>query len=135
MKNDELSQRLDAELISSRESLEQTRRELKSITQDEANDAGGGVPTNHMADYGSQDFERERLMTIEIEYQTRVQMIEDAVARMSDGGYGKCLRCGNAIAPERLDALPWAQYCIQCQEVVENEQDVTGVKPFQPLTP
>lgn len=40
--------------------------------------------------------------------------IENALARMKDGTYGKCEACEKAIAPARLNALPYATYCIQC---------------------
>lgn len=40
--------------------------------------------------------------------------IENALARIKDGTYGKCESCEKAIAPARLNALPYATYCIQC---------------------
>lgn len=41
--------------------------------------------------------------------------IDAALARLDDGTYGECVACGNAIPPERLDALPAATHCVQCQ--------------------
>jgi DnaK suppressor protein len=40
--------------------------------------------------------------------------IESALTRLKDGTYGKCEDCGKAIAAARLQALPYATYCIQC---------------------
>lgn len=40
--------------------------------------------------------------------------IENALARIKDGTYGKCESCEKAIAPARLNALPYATLCIQC---------------------
>ena len=40
--------------------------------------------------------------------------IEAALGRVADGTFGKCGTCGKPIAPERLEALPWAQDCIDC---------------------
>lgn len=42
--------------------------------------------------------------------------IESALRRLNEGRYGICQRCGELIAPARLDALPWATQCVRCQE-------------------
>jgi DnaK suppressor protein len=42
--------------------------------------------------------------------------IEQAVVRMNDRSYGTCLECSDPISMKRLDALPWARYCVSCQE-------------------
>jgi DnaK suppressor protein len=42
--------------------------------------------------------------------------IEDALDRLRDGSYGTCLDCGISISRKRLDAVPWARYCVTCQE-------------------
>jgi DnaK suppressor protein len=45
--------------------------------------------------------------------------IQEALARIVSGTYGDCTRCGKAIEPARLDAMPMARRCTHCQEVVE----------------
>lgn len=47
-----------------------------------------------------------------------IRMIEAALARMDDGSYGACTRCGEEIAQARLDAMPEAPLCIQCAREV-----------------
>ena len=42
--------------------------------------------------------------------------VEAAIRRLDQGRYGKCTRCGEAIAPARLEALPWASQCLRCQQ-------------------
>jgi len=42
--------------------------------------------------------------------------IEAALERIQDGEFGVCLDCETPISPKRLAALPWAAYCLQCQE-------------------
>jgi len=42
--------------------------------------------------------------------------IEDALDRLRDGTYGTCMDCGIAISRKRLEAVPWARYCVTCQE-------------------
>ncbi len=47
--------------------------------------------------------------------------VNTALQRVADGSYGICLRCEEAINPKRLDALPWAAYCVKCQEAIDRE--------------
>jgi DnaK suppressor protein len=47
---------------------------------------------------------------------TLARGIRLAIERLDGGSYGLCLRCEDRIAPKRLNALPWAELCIRCQE-------------------
>jgi RNA polymerase-binding protein DksA len=49
------------------------------------------------------------------------QLMEEALRRMAEGTYGKCVDCGNDIEWSRLKAMPWAQRDIDCQEAHEQE--------------
>src|SRR5690348_18129610 len=42
-----------------------------------------------------------------------------ALVRVEDGSYGTCLHCDEEISPKRLKALPWAPFCIKCQELAD----------------
>ncbi len=44
-----------------------------------------------------------------------LQMIQEALGRIEDKSYGICIHCEEPIQPKRLDAVPWAQYCLRCQ--------------------
>ena len=46
--------------------------------------------------------------------------VEGAIQRLKDGVYGICLRCEQPISPKRLHAVPWARFCIACQENRDN---------------
>jgi RNA polymerase-binding transcription factor DksA len=43
-----------------------------------------------------------------------IAQIRSALARIAAGTYGTCVRCGDAIAPSRLDAVPWTPFCRSC---------------------
>ena len=43
-------------------------------------------------------------------------LVKEALARIEDGSYGICQECEEEIAERRLKALPWAKFCIKCQE-------------------
>src|SRR5437763_5782476 len=53
------------------------------------------------------------------------RLLRDVVAalqKIDNGSFGECERCGEAIADKRLEALPFARYCIDCQRLVEEEE-------------
>ena len=48
-----------------------------------------------------------------------VRQLRSAMERLDDGSYGICLQCEELISPKRLKAVPWAEFCISCQETVD----------------
>lgn len=50
---------------------------------------------------------------------TLVKRILAALDRLDDGSYSECIECGDEIALKRLNAIPWAELCIRCQEILD----------------
>src|SRR5690349_8172907 len=48
--------------------------------------------------------------------------VKSALARIADGSYGICLHCEEEIKPKRLEAVPWAKFCIRCQEAADRHE-------------
>ena len=48
--------------------------------------------------------------------------VRGALARIADGSYGICMHCEEDIKLKRLDAVPWAKYCIRCQEAADRHE-------------
>ena len=48
--------------------------------------------------------------------------VKGALARIADGSYGTCMHCEGDISLKRLNAVPWAAFCIRCQEVVDRNE-------------
>lgn len=48
--------------------------------------------------------------------------VKGALARFADGSYGVCMHCEEDIKPKRLEAVPWAKYCIRCQEAADRHE-------------
>jgi DnaK suppressor protein len=80
--------------------------------------APGPMTYGSQAAAATQVFEQQRDLALRERNQQQLAAIEAALARLDDGTYGRCVRCGNAIAPERLEALPSAAHCIDCQRIV-----------------
>jgi DnaK suppressor protein len=78
------------------------------------------------ADKASNSYTKELLFSQSTSERNTLKLIEEALARIQDGSYGECLNCGEDIQQKRLDAIPWAPYCIKCQEL--HEQGLLGDK-------
>lgn len=66
----------------------------------------------------SQVFEQQRDLALRDRNQQHLEQVEAALQRLDEGTFGDCVRCGRTIPPERLDAIPWAAHCIDCQRIV-----------------
>jgi DnaK suppressor protein len=51
-----------------------------------------------------------------------LKYVQAALARIADETYGTCMRCDEAIPEKRLNALPWAAYCVACQENIDRQR-------------
>ena len=70
---------------------------------------------NHLADTATETYDRELDYTLEENSGHVLGEIEAALKRIEEGTYGTCTNCDRPIAVERLEALPWATLCIDCQ--------------------
>ncbi len=62
----------------------------------------------------SQAVERIAQVSAAKSLDAKLRDVERAIAKIDEGSYGTCDRCGEAIAPERLEAIPWAVRCVRC---------------------
>jgi len=74
---------------------------------------------NHLADSATATLNREIDYTLEENSEHVLDGINDALERIEDGTFGTCARCGKQIAEERLEAIPYATRCIDCQRLAE----------------
>ena len=79
----------------------------------------GQMTYGSQAAAASQVFEQQRDLALRDRSEAHLVLVDEALARLDDGTFGACLRCGEPIAPARLEALPWAAYCIDCQRLVD----------------
>jgi RNA polymerase-binding protein DksA len=70
---------------------------------------------NHLADTATETYDRELDYTLEENSEHVLADIDAALKRIEGGTYGICTNCGEPIAVERLEALPWATLCIDCK--------------------
>jgi RNA polymerase-binding protein DksA len=73
----------------------------------------------HMADAGTDTYEVENTLGLMDSERRLLVEIEDALGRIEDGTYGICQNNGELIPKARLDAIPWARYCVACANLSE----------------
>ncbi len=101
---------------------EMRRQESTSLSRSQR-DVSGDLSgySFHMADAGTDTYEREfagNLLTAE---QKILFEIDGALLRMDDGTYGSCQKCKKVIAKKRLEIVPYARLCKKCKEQVEGK--------------
>lgn len=81
---------------------------------------------NHPADEGTETHERELDVTTEVFLDEEERRIEEARRALARGTYGTCTDCGADIPPDRLDAVPEAVRCVDCQRTLEGMRRQVG---------
>jgi DnaK suppressor protein len=79
-------------------------------------------------DAASDAISRETSLALENRDLEILKEIEYALHKMEIGTYGICESCGDEIPIERLKVLPFARYCLECQEEIEKEQTKSRTK-------
>jgi DnaK suppressor protein len=71
---------------------------------------------NHMADDASEAFEQAKELAVRQNAEQLLVQVKEALARFERGTYGICQQCRQEIDPARLEALPYANLCLRCQQ-------------------
>jgi DnaK suppressor protein len=103
--------------LAARASLRAEQARLRAEL-DEVVDAPGQMTYGSQAAAASQVFAQQRDLALREKAEKELELVDAALARLDAGTFGRCLRCGGPIAEGRLEALPWAAYCIACQKLV-----------------
>ena len=78
--------------------------------------------TKDLGDQASSAYNREFLFELGNGDRRLLKEVVSALQKLDEGGFGACERCGEVVAEKRLEALPFARYCITCQRAVEEEE-------------
>ena len=70
-------------------------------------------------DLAVRNYSKNVMLAVSENESRQLVLINEALQRITDDEYGTCQNCEKAINPKRLDAVPWARYCLSCQELVE----------------
>ncbi|MFC1552215.1 TraR/DksA family transcriptional regulator [Candidatus Latescibacterota bacterium] len=93
---------------------------LNTTTKDQSGDLSSY--SFHMADQGTDTMEREMAFSLASREGRYLHHLNEALARIESGTYGKCRTCELDISKERLDAVPHATQCIKCKNSEEKKK-------------
>ena len=102
---------------SARASLDLERERLRA-------DLAAGIEAPEQMTYGSQAaaasqvFAQQRDLALRERAEKELMLVETALERLDAGTFGRCQRCGREVAAARLQAIPWAAHCIDCQKAL-----------------
>jgi DnaK suppressor protein len=108
-------------LESKRDEVRRRLHRLEDITVERAPD-----PVDEM----EMAAERESAITLLERDSELLRQIEAAMRRIADGEFGRCDLCGKDIGSRRLRAVPWAIYCVACQDEVDRSRTQEGSPSF-----
>ena len=113
-----MSKNLNAQAI--RKNLGQQVKTLLKRIRDHEERLRAGAGTNpDPFDLAQAQISRHRSLTLLAQTRQQLEQVEAALQRLDEGTYGKCTNCGKEIDAARLEALPYAVLCINCQEQQE----------------
>lgn len=75
--------------------------------------------TQDPADMAANAYNKELMVSMSENDRKLLLLIGEALERIEDGEYGECVRCSEPILERRLEAIPWARYCLRCQDLFE----------------
>ena len=105
--------------------LEQRQQELRRTVSRNVQDgraADSEDIAQDIADKAANSYTKEFLFSQSSNDRALLARVEEALVRIREGSFGECINCGNEVNPKRLEAVPWARYCIKCQEKIEQGQ-------------
>ena len=97
------------------------REDALSSKKDSAGERAGMA--THMADLGSDNFRHDIELGQMTDEGDVLEMIEEAFQRLEVSEYGICLECGCEIPASRLEAKPYARYCVRCKSAIERMEE------------
>jgi DnaK suppressor protein len=101
-------------LETKKEELERIVRNRDAITIEKSADALDEVQHASERELAIRNLDRESNL---------LRNVRAALRRIDDGSFGTCLHCEEEISPKRVAAVPWAPFCIQCQEQADKAQE------------
>jgi len=70
-------------------------------------------------DLAVRNYSKNVMLAVSENESRQLMLINEALERIEDDEYGLCQNCENEINPKRLNAVPWARYCLDCQQLLE----------------
>jgi DnaK suppressor protein len=108
----EMPDKIRKRLLAKRDELLQDlvkNREVSDETIDES--------AQDMADRATSAYTKEFAYSLSESDRKTLVLIDEALSRLDAGTYGTCVHCAQPVQEKRLEAVPWARHCLDCQEL------------------
>jgi DnaK suppressor protein len=90
---------------------------MRQVTKSERDGReADGEATQDVADKAANSYTKEFLFHQSDENRRLLQLVDEALDRLKNGTFGLCVSCQGEVQVKRLEAVPWARHCIECQE-------------------
>ncbi len=100
--------------------LERRERLFRQVTEAEMSSRERDLEaTQDPADMAANAYTKELLISMSANDRGLLALIDEALLRIEGGKYGDCVNCGEPVQEKRLEAVPWARYCLKCQDLQE----------------
>ena len=110
-------------LLQERRRLELEISELDADLSESLEESSEESPYDqHMAETAGVTLDREIDLSLEENTLVSIAQIDRALAKLENGKYGVCDRCGKPIGAERLDVAPFVTLCIECKRIEERKR-------------
>jgi DnaK suppressor protein len=109
---EQIKRKLELQREEALQSISRVESEKHSLDLDSAKDSADRCVTS---------LSNESLFERSSQRRTILRLIDAVLRRIAEGSFGVCVTCGEVIQDRRLEALPWTQFCLRCQEVIEEE--------------
>jgi DnaK suppressor protein len=99
--------------------LQKKKVELEKAYADKIQRSGdaGADGTLDSVDEASVNYNKEYWYSLSDTDRRLIRLIDSAIRRIKEGKFGECMNCGEKIEIRRLEAVPWARHCVDCQEL------------------
>lgn len=102
--------------------LEKRQALLSGVKERSTTSMEGDGGIQDVADQASTAYTKEFLLSIGDQERRLLQQVDAALEKIRSDTYGQCEKCESEISEKRLEALPFAKYCIACQEEEEKRR-------------
>lgn len=113
-------------LLREKERIIKQKKVVEEIVEMADKESTGEISSfrTHIADLSSDTYMREVASQLTTQERNILIEIDEALRKIKEGKYGICERCSRPISKERLEAIPYCRYCIECQRKLEEKQSL-----------
>ncbi len=108
----DLTEKIRKRLVAKRDELLADLAKNREVSEETADESA-----QDMADRATSSYMREFAFSLSETDRKILLLIEQALVRLDAGTFGTCVHCGQLVQEKRMDAVPWARHCLDCQEL------------------